>query len=167
MGVDLSMLPNLRKILIVVTFPEHDVDLYQTGMDVVTDLVDFLHTLPTNHQLKHLGLNFDISLTLTNLDEAPRAKEVVLSHGNWAALDSVLMSKINSITHVFGVNVYVGFWLYVESESRAPLDPIALQEAKNKDHLYDWGQKYLPRISASNSPNLDLEIAIHHDYVLN
>jgi hypothetical protein len=111
-----------------------------------------------------MGLTFEISLDLTNVDEAPQAMEAVLNYGNWAPLDSVLMNMTNSITHVFEVEVHIIFWLSLEFDT--PLDPVVLQEvvAENREYLCDWGQKYLPRTSASDSPNLDLKISTQHEF---
>ena len=86
-----------------------------------------------------MGLTFEISLYLRNVDEAPQAMEGVLNHGNWAALDSVLMSMTNSITHVFKVEVHISFRLTLGFDT--PLD-LVLPEIilKNKEYLCDWGQ---------------------------
>jgi hypothetical protein len=161
-GVELSTLPNLRDMHIYVTFPE-DVDESHTDMDVVTSFTQFLRTCAPGHQLKHMGLTFEISLDLTNVDEAPQSMESVLKSGNWAALDSVLINMTNSITHVFEVEVHISFWLSLSFDT--PLDSGVLQEviAENREYLCDWGQKYLPQISASDSPNLDLKITTQHD----
>jgi len=160
--VELSTLPNLPEMRIYVTFLG-DIDESHTGVDVITSVAHFLHTCPAGHQLKHMGLTFEISFYLTNVDEASQAMEDVLNQGNWAALDSVLLSMTSSITHVLKVEAHTSFWLSLEFDTT--LDPFSLQGviAENKEYLCDWGQKYLPRISASDSPNLDLKISTQHD----
>jgi hypothetical protein len=155
-GAELSTLPKLREMLLHVTFPE---DIDESRMDVVTSVAQFLRTCPPGHQLKEMHLGFEIVLDLTNVDEAPQAMERVLKSGNWAALDSVLVSMTNSVTHFFQVEVHVSFWLSLEFTT--PPDPFGRKEvmAENNEYLGDWGQKYLPRISATESPNLNLKIS--------
>jgi hypothetical protein len=162
-GVELSTLPNLREMRIYVTFPGDIDESHTGGMDVVTSVAHFLRTCPVGHQLKHMGLTFEISFYLTNVNGASQAMEDVLNYGNWAALDSVLLSMTNSIAHVLDVEVHISFWLSLEFDT--PFCSVAIQGiiAENKEYLCDWGQKYLPRISAGDSPHLDLKISTQHD----
>lgn len=136
-------------------------------MDVVTSVAHFLPTCPAGHQLKHMGLTFEILFYLTNMDGASEAMEGVLNCGNWAALNSVLLSMTNSIAHVLEVEIHISFWLSLEFNTPFLFDPVAIKEiiVENKEYLCAWGKKYLPRISASDSPNLDLKISTQHDIV--
>ena len=149
------MLPNLREMLLYVTFP-YDID--QSRMDVVTSVAHFLSTCPPRHQLKDMRLIFESVLILTSADEVPQAIERVLKSGNWTALDSVLVSMTNSVTHVFKVGIHISIWHSIEPDES--LEPVVRGiNAEYGNFLRGWGQKYLPRISASDSPNLDLTIS--------
>lgn len=158
-GVKLSALPNLSEMHLYVMFP-HDID--ESRMDVVTSLAHFLRTCPARHQLKDMHLSFEIVLILTNADAVPQAMERIFKSGNWAVLDSVLVAMTKSITDVFKVDIHIAFWLSIELDE--PLDPVVQEiKAEHRKSLCGWGQKYLPRISASDSPNLELKISTQND----
>jgi len=168
MDVDLSTLPNLRKMQLHVPFPLC-VDEYPVTSDEcpVTSLVDLLRTCPTGHQIKHLGLTFDISLWITDMDEGFQILEDVDELWNWAALDSVLVNMTNSITHVLKVEISFScfiFWAF----NRRVSDSFSKETIRTgNDYIQDWRRKCFPRTTASDSPNLDLvEIRIdcHHDF---
>jgi hypothetical protein len=142
-------------MLLYVMFPR---DIDKSRMDVVTSLAHFLRTCPPRHQLKDMHLSFEIVLILTNANEVPQAMEPVFKSGNWAVLYSVLVAMTKSVTHVFKVDVHIAFWLSIELDE--PSEPVVQEiKAEHRKFLCGWGQKYLPEISASDSPNLDLKIS--------
>ncbi|KIM38546.1 hypothetical protein M413DRAFT_243230 [Hebeloma cylindrosporum] len=154
-GVELSMLPNLRELAINVTFPR---EIDESGMDVITSLAHFLRICrPAEHQITSIYLSLKLESVLMNRDEAPQAIEGVLKSGSWAVLDSFLVSMTNAVMHNFTVGIFQ--WLILEFDPLVNLNEIELIEAENVGYLSDWGTKYLPRICACDSANLDLMIS--------
>ena len=166
MDVDLSTLPNLREMHLHIPFPVC-VDEYPVTSDKcpVTSLADLLRTCPTGHQIKHLGLTFDISFWITDMDEGFQILEDVDELWNWAALDSALVNMTNSITHVFKVEISFSCFI-VWALDRRVSDSFAKKTIrKGNNYTQDWRRKCLPRITASDSPNLGLvEIRIDCDH---
>jgi len=149
-GVDLTRMPNLRKLALLVpcindTFDRPD------GTDMVAGLSKLLDTTSPEHKLEIVHLHFSCVVPFGTVGR--RGPQDIKSHlrgANWAALDSTVIRMTRSIKHAFKLCIlleYVVFhWRYA-----------TLQEhTKDEDALKDWGWRYLPQ--ASKSPNLILDV---------
>lgn len=153
-GAELSMLPSLLEVTLYITFPR---DIDESCMDVVSSLAHFLRIRrPAEHQITELNLAFEMQSVLRNRDEGPQMVERLLKSGNWAALDSLLVSMATSVTHKFNAHLDIFHWINFEFHPTVDFNEIV---EENLGYLSDWGPKYLPRISSCDTPNLELGIS--------
>ncbi|KIM43809.1 hypothetical protein M413DRAFT_434783 [Hebeloma cylindrosporum] len=145
-GVDFARIPNLREL----TFRAVSVD--ETEIDVITALVQFLATVPTEHKLNWIDIFYDCSIYDASGGQ-PEDIERALRAGDWAAFDATIVRIANTAKHPLKLTMTTEYSIDLdENLTRAEVEK---SRAKIEDMLENWGVKYSPR--ATGSPNLVME----------